>query len=93
MQGQVRGEVWPVEPGQYAVLLHIVDEGKLVDLVPCPVLAFYVGEQGPQVAVTLRGLAPVGVTPIWGPEGSVIMGAGAWPSVEAYFKWAKGRVQ
>ena len=81
------------EDGAYAVVIHVYDGQKLVDCLPSPVLGFVLGENGPEFAVTLRGLAPVSQVPIWGPEGCVHLGQQVWPDLERYHKWAARNAQ
>lgn len=83
-----------VEPGAFAVLVHQVgSDGKLLDVVPVPVLAMLLDNGVPRFAVTLQGLAEIGQVPIWGPEETVVMGSSVWPSLQVYAKWAKENMQ
>lgn len=83
-----------VEPGAFAVLVHQVGEGgKLLDVVPVPVLAFLLNQGAPVYAVTLQGPVEIGQVPIWGPEETVVRGSSVWPSLQVYSEWAKRNMQ
>jgi hypothetical protein len=84
----------PVEPGSFSVLLHQTNEkGAVVDVIPSSVIAWVMDENGIQYALLLTGPVPVHTVPIWGPDGSVVMGHSAWPSIDSYAQWARRRVQ
>lgn len=83
-----------VEPGSFAALMHVRDQhGKVVDVVPTPILAWVLGETGVEYALLLTGPVPVHSIPIWCPEEAVWRGNDAWPSIQAYTKWAREHVQ
>jgi hypothetical protein len=84
----------PVEPGSFSVLLHQTNEkGAVVDVIPTSVIAWVMGPSGVEYALLLTGPVPVDTVPIWGPDGSVVMGPNAWPSIDSYAQWAKRSAQ
>ena len=84
-----------VDDGAYAVLAHVYDDNKLVDVHPIPIFAFLIDSTATlRAVVTLSGPMPMHAAAIWGPDGTVIRGQETWASLDSYVKWGqKGGVQ
>lgn len=79
------------EAGAFAVCVPLICDGKVQDILPSPVLAWIVNEDGVQGIITPSRVFPPG-SAVWGPEGIVESEDGDWPDPKAYCDWLNSRI-
>ena len=84
-----------VDDDSFQMLVHMFDDdGKLVDVAPCPILGFIISEAGtPDHVLTLRGIAPTASVAIRDMGGFVHARGNIFPNIDKYKAWAKKEVQ
>lgn len=94
MQEQQQLFLMRTDDHSYSVLFHQYGEkNQLVDVLPCPVFGFLMGQNGPEMIVSLRGASPINTVAIWAPDGCVHLDGRIFPDYDTYKKWAEQGLQ